>query len=60
MSDDQARTATMLCRRKGREPIPDNEFLQAHLYEFLRAAMLNARLVIRQETLAALRGSPPR
>ena len=50
----QARTSSILRRRPGREPTVDQAFLQAHLYEFLQAAMQSAQLATRHEVARAM------
>ena len=50
----QARTSAILSRRPGREMVVDHEFLQAHLYDLLQAAVISGQIATRQEIAAAL------
>jgi glycosyltransferase involved in cell wall biosynthesis len=54
VSPQQARTSSILRRRPGRELAVDGDFLHAHLYELMQAAMLSARISTRQEIAAML------
>jgi glycosyltransferase involved in cell wall biosynthesis len=54
VSTSQARTSIILSHRPGKPLTVDQEFLAAHLYELMEAAMLSQRLTIRLEIAAAL------
>jgi glycosyltransferase involved in cell wall biosynthesis len=54
VSQSQAQTSALLRRRPSKELIVDHEFLHAHLYEFMQAAMQSARIATRQEIVMAL------
>jgi glycosyltransferase involved in cell wall biosynthesis len=58
VSPVQAATSAVLRRRQGKEPTVDNEFLHAHLYELMQAAMLAARRATSREIAAALAEKP--
>jgi glycosyltransferase involved in cell wall biosynthesis len=54
VSPQQARTSEILSRRLGKALVVDNEFLHAHLYDLMQAAMQSVRVATRQGIAAAL------